>query len=92
VRPRVEGMAEYMNELRFHLPDVPMDFAHGQMRSSELEARMEAFSTGDIRVLLCTTIIESGIDIRSANTIIIEDSHLFGLAQVRSLACHMLHS
>lgn len=72
-----------MNELRAFLPDVPVEVAHGQMRAAELEERMEAFSAGEIRVLLCTTIIESGIDIRSANTIIIEDAHLFGLAQVR---------
>ena len=52
------------------------------MRPKELEAEMQRFVGGEVDVLLCTTIIESGIDIRRVNTIIIEDAHLFGLSQI----------
>jgi transcription-repair coupling factor (superfamily II helicase) len=62
-----------------------MAIAHGQMPEGELEATMLAFNNGEADLLVCTTIIESGLDIPRVNTIIVEDSHRFGLAQLYQL-------
>ena len=58
------------------------EVAHGQMDERTLEQRMLAFLRGDADVLVCTTIIESGIDIPQANTLIVERADMFGLAQL----------
>ena len=63
-------------------PSFSITFIHGQEPSNEIERKMELFVMGTIDVLVCTSIIESGIDIPSANTIIINNSHLFGLSQL----------
>ncbi|CAI7781808.1 unnamed protein product [Closterium sp. NIES-53] len=83
--PRVEGIEEIQMLLEELFPSARVDVAHGKLRPTDLEAVMERFGEGEIDVLVCTSIIESGIDIRTVNTIVIEDTHLFGLAQIYQL-------
>ena len=64
------------------VPEAKVGFAHGQMTGTEIEDIMEDFVEGKINVLVCTTILESGIDIPNANTIIIENADKMGLAQL----------
>lgn len=85
VVPRVEGIEEKSADLREMLPGVRIAIAHGQMNESELEATMLSFSNGEADILVCTTIIESGLDIPRVNTILIEGAHRFGLAQLYQL-------
>ncbi len=85
VVPRIEGIEELSSKIREMIPGVRMAIAHGQMPESELEATMLSFSNGEADVMVCTTIIESGLDIPRVNTILIEDAHLFGLAQLYQL-------
>ena len=66
-------------------PDARVEFGHGQMDADELEAVMQRFVAGKIDVLVCTTIIESGLDIPNANTIIIDRADRFGLADLYQL-------
>ncbi|MBW4616210.1 MAG: transcription-repair coupling factor [Desmonostoc vinosum HA7617-LM4] len=85
VVPRVEGIEETTANLREMVPGARFAIAHGQMDESELESTMLTFSNGEAEILVCTTIIESGLDIPRVNTILIEDSHRFGLAQLYQL-------
>ncbi|HEY9614310.1 transcription-repair coupling factor [Allocoleopsis sp.] len=85
VVPRIEGIEEVGTQLREMIPGVRLAIAHGQMDDAELEATMLAFGNGEADVLVCTTIIESGLDIPRVNTILIEDAHKFGLAQLYQL-------
>lgn len=85
VVPRVEGIEEVAGRLREMVPSARIAIAHGQMVESELEATMLAFSTGEAEILVCTTIIESGLDIPRVNTILIEDAQRFGLSQLYQL-------
>jgi transcription-repair coupling factor (superfamily II helicase) len=85
VVPRVDGIEETTANLREVLPGARIAIAHGQMDESELESTMLTFSNGDADILVCTTIIESGLDIPRVNTILIEDAHRFGLAQLYQL-------
>ena len=85
VVPRVEGIEEVAENLRQMLPDLKLLVAHGQMAEGELESAMVAFNGGEADVMLCTTIVESGLDIPRVNTILIEDAHRFGLAQLYQL-------
>ena len=85
VVPRVEGIEELGGQLKELIPDARIAIAHGQMAESELEATMLTFSNGDADILVCTTIIESGLDIPRVNTIIVEDSQKFGLSQLYQL-------
>src|SRR3546814_8979607 len=75
-------MARELGEL---VPDARIRIAHGQMPERELESTMLDFHRQRFNVLVCTTIIESGIDIPSANTIIINRADRFGLAQLHQL-------
>ena len=79
---RVEEVSRKAAEIEALVPEAKVDFAHGQMSGRELEKIMEEFITGDINVLVCTTILESGIDIPNANTIIVENADRLGLAQL----------
>jgi transcription-repair coupling factor (superfamily II helicase) len=81
----VKTIEESARKLRELVPDLSIAVAHGQMRESELEQVMTAFYRQRHHVLLCTTIIETGIDIPNANTIIIERADKFGLAQLHQL-------
>jgi len=85
VVPRVEGIEEVSANIREMVPAARIAIAHGQMDEGELESTMLTFSNGDAEVLLCTTIIESGLDIPRVNTILIEDAHRFGLSQLYQL-------
>jgi transcription-repair coupling factor (superfamily II helicase) len=85
VVPRVEGIEETAARLREMVPSLRIAIAHGQMQEGELEATMLAFSSGEADVLVCTTIIESGLDIPRVNTILIEDAQKFGLSQLYQL-------
>lgn len=79
---RVETIEQAAERLRELAPGLRFLVAHGQMRERELEERMHAFLAGDADVLVSTTIIESGIDIPQANTLVVERADLLGLSQL----------
>jgi transcription-repair coupling factor (superfamily II helicase) len=79
---RVETIDETAERLRGLCPKLRFVVAHGQLDEGELEERMLQFLRGDADVLVCTSIIESGLDIPQANTLVVEESHTFGLAQL----------
>jgi transcription-repair coupling factor (superfamily II helicase) len=79
---RVESIEETAERLRGLCPGMRFEVAHGQMDEKTLEERMLLFLRGDADVLVCTSIIESGIDIPQANTLIVERADTFGLAQL----------
>jgi transcription-repair coupling factor (superfamily II helicase) len=79
---RVETIEETAVRLRGLCPGMRFEVAHGQMDEGTLEKRMLAFLRGDADVLVCTSIIESGIDIPQANTLIVERADVFGLSQL----------
>ncbi|AFZ30526.1 transcription-repair coupling factor [Gloeocapsa sp. PCC 7428] len=85
VVPRVDGIEETAANLREMIPGGRIAIAHGQMDEGELESTMLTFSNGEADILVCTTIIESGLDIPRVNTILIEDAHRFGLSQLYQL-------
>jgi transcription-repair coupling factor (superfamily II helicase) len=85
VVPRIEGIEETAAKILEVIPSCRIAIAHGQMDESELESTMLTFSNGDADLLVCTTIIESGLDIPRVNTILIEDAHRFGLSQLYQL-------
>lgn len=82
---RVNDIAEVALSISKLLPDAKVDFAHGQMSERELESVMYSFISGDIDVLVSTTIIETGLDISNVNTMIIHDSDRYGLSQLYQL-------
>jgi transcription-repair coupling factor (superfamily II helicase) len=79
---RVESIEETAVRLRGLCPGMKFEVAHGQMDEGLLEERMLSFLRGDADVLVCTSIIESGIDIPQANTLIVERADVFGLSQL----------
>ena len=79
---QVEGIEKKANEISMLVPEAKVGFAHGKMSGKELEEIMESFINHEINVLVCTTILESGIDIPNANTIIVENADRLGLAQL----------
>ncbi|MCW5604721.1 MAG: transcription-repair coupling factor, partial [Burkholderiales bacterium] len=81
----IDTIGSVEEELTRLLPEARVRIAHGQMRERELELAMRDFYQGRFNVLLCTTIIETGIDIPTANTIIINRADRFGLAQLHQL-------
>ncbi len=85
VVPRIEGIEETSTKIREMVPSARLAIAHGQMPEAELETTMLTFNSGEADVLVCTTIIESGLDIPRVNTIIIEDAQKLGLAQLYQL-------
>ncbi len=85
VVPRIADMEAVEAWLREFVPEIRHVSAHGQMAASEVEERMSAFYEKKYEVLLATTIVESGLDIPSANTIIIHRADRFGLAQLYQL-------
>ena len=80
--PRIADLAEMAEYLSDTVPEIKFVMAHGQMAGGDLESRMNAFYDGEYDTLLSTSIIESGLDIPSANTIIIHRADRFGLAQL----------
>ncbi len=85
VVPRITDLTEIEDFLREQVPEVKPVVAHGQMAAGEVEERMSAFYDKKYDVLLSTTIVESGLDIPSANTLIIHRADRFGLAQLYQL-------
>lgn len=85
VHNKIEGLARLAEEIQRLVPGVRLRIAHGQMPERELEKIMLDFYHQRFNLLLCTTIIESGIDVPSANTILINRADLFGLAQLHQL-------
>ncbi|SMR72019.1 transcription-repair coupling factor [Aliiroseovarius halocynthiae] len=82
VVPRVKDIPDIEAFLKDQVPEVSFVTAHGQMAAGELDDRMNAFYDGKYDVLLATTIVESGIDIPTANTMIVHRADMFGLAQL----------
>ncbi len=85
VVPRIADLPDIEEFLRAQVPEVKMVVAHGQMAAGEVEERMSAFYDKKYDVLLSTTIVESGLDIPSANTLIIHRADRFGLSQLYQL-------
>lgn len=85
VCPRISDMAPLLDKLKRIVPELKIVAAHGQMRPSELEQIMTDFVDGKFDVLLATSIIESGIDMSTVNTIIIHRADMFGLAALYQL-------
>ncbi|GHS93918.1 transcription-repair-coupling factor [Synergistales bacterium] len=85
VTNRISRMDIQQNMLSNFFPDAKIKIAHGQMPERELESTMVDFYDGKIDILLCTTIIESGLDVGRANTIIVDDAQELGLAQMYQL-------
>ncbi|MCV6824382.1 MULTISPECIES: transcription-repair coupling factor [Halocynthiibacter] len=82
VVPRIKDLPEVEEFLRDQVPEVSFITAHGQMAAGELDDRMNAFYDGKYDVLVATTIVESGLDIPAANTMIVHRADMFGLAQL----------
>jgi len=85
VHNRVQGISQIARRLEKLVPEATFGIGHGQMPERELERVMLSFADGEFNVLVCTTIIESGLDIPNANTIIINRADRFGLAQLYQL-------
>jgi len=85
VTPRIKDLPEIEDFLRESVPEIRFVVAHGQMSPTEVEERMSAFYDKKFEVLVSTTIVESGLDIPSANTMIIHRADRFGLAQLYQL-------
>jgi transcription-repair coupling factor (superfamily II helicase) len=83
--PRIEDLADAKSFLDKHVPEVRVAVAHGQMPARVLEDVMSAFYDGKFDLLLSTTIVESGLDIPTANTLIVHRADMFGLAQIYQL-------
>ena len=85
VHNRVKDLEELAQAIRLLVPDARVVVGHGQMTPSQLERVMHSFINGEADILVCTTIIESGIDIPTANTMIIDEADLHGLADLHQL-------
>ena len=79
---RVETLSVLFERLRLMFPKTKIAMAHGKMPSKQLEKVVLSFFSGDVKMLVCTSIVESGLDVSNANTIIINNAHLFGLSQL----------
>ncbi|MCO6186049.1 transcription-repair coupling factor [Rhizobium sp. L1K21] len=82
VCPRVSDLSEVHDFLKENVPELKVAIAHGQMAASELDDVMTAFYEGQYDVLLSTTIVESGLDVPTANTLVVHRADMFGLAQL----------
>ncbi len=85
IHNRIQNIMDVHDFILKYVPGVRIAVAHGQMDGSKLEDIMLGFINGDYDVLLCTTIVESGLDIPNANTIIINDAHRYGLSDLHQL-------
>ena len=79
---KVQDIDRCVYKIQKLVPDAKITFIHGQMSKNEIESTMESFTSGEYNVLVCTTIIETGIDIQNANTLIVLDADHFGLSQL----------
>ncbi len=85
VCPRVKQLDEIEHYLKREMPNISYKIAHGQMSPKSLEGVMVDFYNGEFKILLCTTIVESGLDLRKTNTMIIHNADKFGLSQLYQL-------
>lgn len=85
VHNRVKTLREVAEMVKRLCPDVKVSVAHGQMESDDLEKTLVSFIDGEYDVLVCTNIIETGLDIANANTIIINNAHQFGMSDLHQL-------
>lgn len=85
IHNRIESIYGLLDDLRSFLPDVRIGLAHGQMEEGQLEKVMVSFFNHELDMLVCTTIIESGVDIPRANTMFIDNAHQLGLSQLYQL-------
>lgn len=85
IHNRVHGLAEMAGLIQGLCPDLSIGYAHGQLEGHELEERIMAFINQEYDVLICTNIVESGVDIPNVNTIIINNAHQFGLSDLHQL-------
>ncbi len=85
VCPRIEDLDEAAAFLRQNIPEAKFTIAHGQMSATELEEKMSAFYDGKYDILVSTAIVESGLDIPTANTMIVHRADMFGLGQLYQL-------
>lgn len=85
IQNRVQGLAEMTALIQSHCPDLSVGFAHGQMEGQVLEDRIMDFIDKKYDVLVCTNIVESGVDIPNVNTIIVNNAHQFGLSDLHQL-------
>ena len=85
VHNRVKSLGDIADLVRRLCPDVDVGTAHGQMEASSLEKTLTAFIAGEFDVLVCTNIIETGLDIPNANTMIINNAHQYGLSDLHQL-------
>jgi len=85
VHNKVNDIEDYSNSIRELVPDAKIVIGHGQLPEKELEKRITAFYRGEYQILIATTIIESGIDIPNANTMIIDRADTYGLSQLHQL-------
>ena len=85
IHNRIQNIMDVHDFILRYVPGVRIAVAHGQMEGAKLEKIMLDFINGDYDVLLCTTIVESGLDIPNANTIIINDAHRYGLSDLHQL-------
>ena len=85
VQNNIDKMNSLKNQLNKLLPDIKIDIAHGKLKKDEISNVMRSFDTGSLDVLICTTIVEMGLDIPNANTMLIIDSQNFGLSQLHQL-------
>ncbi len=82
---RVETIEQFAASLKRRIPDISVAVAHGKMSEDALSDVMQSMADGQIQVLVCTTIIETGLDIPNVNTLIIENADRFGLSQLHQL-------
>ncbi len=85
IHNRIQGLGEMSALIQSLCPDISIGFAHGQMEGHELEERIMDFIDKKYDVLVCTNIVESGVDIPNVNTIIVNNAHQFGLSDLHQL-------
>lgn len=85
IHNRIAGLAEMAALIQAQCPDLSISFAHGQMEGDQLEERILDFIDKKYDVLVCTNIVESGVDIPNVNTIIVNNAHQFGLSDLHQL-------
>lgn len=82
---RVQGLEQIVNFVKELVPEARVGVAHGQMPEKQLEENIHAFWHAELDILVCTAIIESGLDFPRANTLIVDQAHMFGLGQLYQL-------
>ncbi len=83
--PPLKAAIKYAKELQEVFPDIPVTFLHGKMKSAEKDKAMHAFSAGEIKILVSTTVIEVGVNVPNACLMIVENAERFGLSQLHQL-------